>query len=75
MRSKVNANEQKEMKFWSVEEFNQFLKSSKGHVHYIVFSLAIYTGMRRGEILGLRWKDVDFERKELLVTQTANWTR
>lgn len=49
MRSKVNANEQKEMKFWSVEEFNQFLKSSKGHVHYIVFSLAIYTGMRRGE--------------------------
>ncbi|MGG4345009.1 site-specific integrase [Paenibacillus lautus] len=63
------------MKFWSVEEFNQFLKSSKGHIHYIVFSLAIYTGMRRGEILGLHWKDVDFERKELLVTQTANWTR
>ncbi|MFD2879952.1 tyrosine-type recombinase/integrase [Paenibacillus rhizoplanae] len=24
------------------------------------FSLAIYTGMRRGEILGLRWKDIDF---------------
>lgn len=31
--------------------------------------------MRRGEILGLRWKDIDFEKKELKVIQTANWTR
>ncbi|WP_231888036.1 hypothetical protein [Paenibacillus glucanolyticus] len=57
MRSKVNANEQKEMKFWSVEEFNQFLKSSKGHVHYIVFSLAIYTGIvvvNLSTVMGMR---------------------
>nr|WP_076284745.1 site-specific integrase [Paenibacillus odorifer] len=40
-----------------------------------MFSLAIYTGMRRGEILGLRWGDIDFEKKELKVIQTANWTR
>lgn len=75
MRSKVGANEQKEMMFWTIEEFTQFLKSSKHHIHYIVFALAIYTGMRRGEILGLRWKDIDFERKELQVIQTVNWTR
>ncbi|WP_232436873.1 site-specific integrase [Paenibacillus senegalimassiliensis] len=75
MRSKVNANEQKEMQFWSVEDFTKFLESSKGHVHYIVFSLAIYTGMRRGEILGLRWQDIDFDHRELKVIQTANWTR
>ncbi|WP_342436670.1 site-specific integrase [Paenibacillus sp. FSL L8-0436] len=75
MRSKVNANEQKEMQFWTIEEFTKFLQSSKHHVHYIAFSLAVYTGMRRGEILGLRWKDIDFEKKELKVIQTANWTR
>ncbi len=75
MRSKINANEQKEMQFWTIEEFTQFLNSSKYHVHYIVFSLAIYTGMRRGEILGLRWCDIDFEKKELKVIHTANWTR
>lgn len=40
-----------------------------------MFSLAIYTGMRRGEILGLCWGDIDFEKKELKVIQTANWTR
>ncbi|OMD43535.1 hypothetical protein BSK52_03790 [Paenibacillus odorifer] len=47
MRSKINAKEQMEMQYWNIEEFNQFLNSSKYHVHYIVFSLAIYTGMRR----------------------------
>lgn len=75
MRSKVNANEQKEIQFWTVEEFTHFLKSSRHHVHYIVFSLAIYTGMRRGEILGLRWRDIDFDNRELKVIQTVNWTR
>ncbi len=29
---------------------------------YPAFQIAIITGMRRGEILGLRWKDVDLER-------------
>ncbi|WP_234541377.1 tyrosine-type recombinase/integrase [Paenibacillus pseudetheri] len=65
MRSKINANEQKEMQFWTIEDFTQFLNSSKYHVHYIVFSLAIHT----------RWGDIDFEKKELKVIQTANWTR
>ena len=31
------------------------------------FTVAIYTGMRAGEIWGLRWEDVDFEEREILV--------
>jgi integrase len=31
------------------------------------FAVAIYTGMRAGEIWGLHWEDVDFERREILV--------
>ncbi len=75
MRSKIDANQKKEMLFWTVEEFMHFLQVSVHHVHYIVFALAIYTGMRRGEVLGLRWQDIDFERKELRVIQTVNHTR
>ena len=52
-----------------------FCNPQNSIVHYIVFSLAIYTGMRRGEILGLRWKDIDFDKRELKVIQTSNWTR
>ncbi len=59
----------KEMKVWSLEEAHKFLKTAKENRYYIVFLLALTTGMRQGEILGLRWQDVDFERRIVSVTQ------
>lgn len=59
----------KEMQVWSLEETHQFLLASKSDRYYIVFLLALTTGMRQGEILGLRWKDVDFDRRIISVTQ------
>ncbi|MNW51751.1 site-specific tyrosine recombinase XerC [compost metagenome] len=43
-------------------------------MHYIVYSLAIHTGMRKGKILGLRWKDIDWSGQVLTVQQTVKWT-
>ena len=37
-----------------------------------VVMLAITSGMRRGEIMNLRWKDIDFRRDTILLTQTKN---
>ena len=34
--------------------------------------LALTTGMRKGEILGLRWQDIDFENKSLSIRQTLS---
>ncbi len=67
--------QKQEMMFWTFEEWTKFIFAAEGHVHYIVFSLGVYTGMRRGEILGLRWKDIDFDRGILTINQTLNWTR
>lgn len=64
----------KEMKIWTMEQCMSFLAKSVGHVHYIVYSLAIHTGMRKGEVLGIRWKDIDFVNKTLTIQQTVNWT-
>jgi len=64
----------KEMKTWSMEECLKFLETAKSHKMYIIFSLAIHTGMRRGEVLGVRWKNIDFERKTISVHQTVNFT-
>ena len=33
----------------------------------------LYSGLRRGELLGLRWEDVDFENEMITVTQTSNY--
>lgn len=35
---------------------------------------AAFTGMRRGEILGLRWKDVDLANQRVYLTETKNGT-
>jgi integrase len=37
-----------------------------------IAELLVYTGMRRGEVLGLRWLDVDLEREMILLPQTKN---
>lgn len=63
----------KEIKVWDVKEVQTFLKHAKSHSrYYIAFLLALTTGMRQGEILGLRWRDVDFETGCLRITQTLS---
>jgi integrase len=43
--------------------------------YYIVYLLALYTGLRRGEILALRWKDCDLENKKISVHQTLYYSK
>lgn len=49
----------KRKQIWTVEEAKAFLKVCEQENELIPFLLAIFTGMRRGEILALRWKNVD----------------
>jgi len=57
-------------RFWDADEVRRFLDSATGHRLHAAFHLAAMTGMRRGEVLGLRWRDIDFEGARLLVEQT-----
>jgi integrase len=46
-----------------------FLKSARESPYYTLFSTALFTGMRLGELLGLRWRDVDLGLASLSVVQ------
>jgi integrase len=62
-----------EMHPWTVEELRAFLdqRSKAGDELLIAWSLLAATGMRRGESLGLRWGDVDFDGSRLSVRRSA----
>lgn len=56
---------------WSPAELACFLESAKHDRYYVAFHLAAATGLRRGELLGLRWCDINEAAGELHVVQTV----
>jgi integrase len=58
-----------EMLTWSKEELRRFLDAVQNDRDYGLWRLAAQTGMRRGELLGLRWRDVDLDGARLSVRQ------
>ena len=60
----------KEMTTLSPEQTRAFLRLAAGEPHEALYVLAITTGMRQGELLALRWRDVDLDRGSLRVVGT-----
>lgn len=56
-------------KSWTVEEAKAFLAANRKHRLYALFHLGLVTGLRRGELLGLRWTDLDLEHGTVEVAQ------
>ena len=60
--------DREEIEHWTQEEVHRFLGSLKSKNHAMPIILALATGMRRGEILGLRWSKINFDNKTISVT-------
>jgi integrase len=56
----------------SEEEFKLLYNSASDHLKPILF-VAISTGMRKGEILNLKWKDINFEENYIVVRDSKNF--
>src|SRR3990172_3364826 len=60
-----------ELRFWQPDQLRAFLELVRGDRHEAAWHLSAMTGMRRGEILGLRWKDVDVDAARESVRQAV----
>lgn len=65
---------EREVEFWTQEEALAFLREVVAHIFFPIFALALTTGMRFGEVLGLQWENILWDagiirvRKQLLET-------
>lgn len=75
-RVTVPKGEKKEKDIYTLEEVAQLfqLLETAPLKYRTFFTLAIYSGFRRGEMLGLEWKDIDWEHSVISVRRTSNYT-
>jgi len=58
----VPHSRQNEMQTWDEYEVNCFLETARDSHYYALFHTALFTGMRRSELLALQWRDIDFHQ-------------
>lgn len=63
-------NRSKEIKVLSLAEQKKFIEAIQGHKLEILFLTALSSGLRLGELLALKWTDIDFEVGNLVVNRT-----
>ena len=69
-----------EKEFYSIEEaqqmFDLFQKEDSSNFKYVCFyTLAVYTGFRLGELMGLEWKDIDLNTNVISVNRTCLYSK
>ena len=71
LASKYTSDKKADDAFFSYEEAQKFLDSAKGHALYELFYLTLFFGLRREEVLGLRWSAINFKDKTMKITHTV----
>ena len=69
---KLKTEDSKKRRFLTDEECNQLLTASPPEL-YPIFFVLIYTGMRKGELINLEWKDIDFHRGVIKIQRKSFW--
>jgi integrase len=63
------------VRFFSLEASQKFLKAVQGDRHEALYTVALTTGLRKGELLGLAWSDIDLAAARLTVNHSLQFTR
>ncbi len=74
-RSQGKVSEHDKINILNPEQINTFLGKVTHQKYYLVFLTAIMTGARQGELLGLKWSDIDFQKKQVQIRRTFNHGR
>lgn len=70
----LGREEEKKPEILNIDQLRELLKQAKAlkHAWYPVWSMAIQTGLRNGELYALLWTDVDFLNREITINKSYN---
>ena len=74
-RRQGKEGDEKAIAILNPEQIRAFLEAETDEKYKTLFLVAIMTGARQGEILGLKWSDVDFSKKQISINRTFNHGR
>lgn len=71
----ASGRKKKEPRVLTVDEQKIFLETIRGTRMYNQYALVLQTGLRTGEMVGLRWSDVDFDKKMIRICRTMEYRK
>ena len=60
------------LRYITKEEFDTFISFVDDPMYYAIFNFLFYTGCRKGEMIALKWSDIDFENDTITIDKTLN---
>ena len=68
---KMGRSDNRSLNFWTLEEYRKFIDTfDKSSMHYLMFEILFWTGMREGELLALTKNDIDVGQMTLRINKT-----
>lgn len=68
----IEAEEADKIKILTPEQISSFLDQVRDQKHKTLFTLAIFSGARQGELLGLKWSDINWHDNQIHIQRTFN---
>lgn len=66
----VPKTKKKDIRVLTIEEQREVVEHAKGRLHESLIQVALGTGLRSGELRGLTWEDIDFQKREISISKT-----
>ena len=68
---KMGKSDDRSLTFWTLEEYQSFINTfDKESMHYVMFEILFWTGMREGELLALTKNDIDLGQSVIKISKT-----
>lgn len=67
----VDLEEERHINYWTLDEFREFISVVDDYLYKALFMTLYYSGMRKGELSAVTWKDINFDNNTINIDKTA----